>query len=207
MLPQREKGLANRLYLRRIVPIDGNSRFDRDLHPRPEIALNVGDNRHRPKLKSHGMSCSTLSCGLFLASPCQKRRIRNEQPAGRCSMLEKFEILPALGNQGQSCWKNLTEIALQQRPGLPSVHPCPYSSVVTSSLQRPGDPRNNKPRLLHFRLPQMLDYQLPATPYSRCGSIPAPKCAAGMRDGRTVRTLMLGPEASGHVGGVRSTPV
>ena len=35
-----------------------------------------------------------------------------------------------------------------------------FSSVVTSSPQRPGGSRNSKPKLLHFRLPQMLELQL-----------------------------------------------
>ncbi len=64
----------------------------------------------------------------------------------------------------------LLEMLLLQHPGLPSVHPCPFPSVVTSSPQRPGTSRSNKPKLLHFRLPQMLDLQLPPTPaaQSRC---------------------------------------
>ena len=67
----------------------------------------------------------------------------------------------------------LPETALQQHLGLPSVHPCPFPSVVTSSPQRPGASPNNKPKLLHFRLPQMLESQVPPTPLATCTQRPA----------------------------------
>ena len=63
----------------------------------------------------------------------------------------------------------LLEMLLLQHPGLPSVHPYPFPSVATSSPQRPGTSRSNKPKLLHFRLPQMLDLQLPPTPAAQSG--------------------------------------